>query len=119
MHFFRRIANGNAPQGARTGSDPRAATELRQSLVRYRTGDRRSEVSRDLVLSDVKTFPPGRATVLDIGCGRGFDGDVLAQRAIASRTRQGLRPCNPSVKLVSGFRVQVSLLRASDHRHRP
>ena len=97
--MFTRVTNANPRQGARTGSDPRTAEQLRQSLVRYRTRDRRSEVFRDLVLRDVKKFPPGSATVLDIGCGRGFDGDAVAQRAIASRTSQfiGIEPDTKTV----------------------
>ncbi len=51
-------------------------------LERYRAGEWRDRVFRDMILDDVR--PAGRRlTFLDIGCGRGFDGDVPLQQSIA------------------------------------
>jgi SAM-dependent methyltransferase len=51
-------------------------------LDRYRAGEWRDRIFRDMILDDVR--PEGkRLTFLDIGCGRGFDGDVPLQESIA------------------------------------
>lgn len=46
--------------------------------IRYRSGEWRGPIFRDMVLSDLSGFP--RPTVLDIGCGKGFDGSIEIQR---------------------------------------
>jgi SAM-dependent methyltransferase len=52
-------------------------------LERYRAGEWRDRIFRDMILDDVQ--PAGkRLTFLDIGCGRGFDGDVPLQQSIAA-----------------------------------
>jgi SAM-dependent methyltransferase len=49
---------------------------------RYRNGAWRAPVFRDMVLADIQAMGAG-ATVLDIGCGRGFDGDARLQESLA------------------------------------
>jgi SAM-dependent methyltransferase len=49
---------------------------------RFRAGSWRAPIFRDMVLADIQAFGPG-ATVLDIGCGHGFDGDERLQRSLA------------------------------------
>src|SRR5450755_3841834 len=62
------------------------ADDLAMALTRYRNGEPRKTVFRDLVRDSVRTFPDKSATVLDIGCGHGFDGDGDLQRSIADET---------------------------------
>jgi SAM-dependent methyltransferase len=51
-------------------------------LERWRAGTWRDRIFHDMILDDVR--PRGRGlTFLDIGCGRGFDGDVPLQESIA------------------------------------
>jgi SAM-dependent methyltransferase len=50
--------------------------------ARYRAGAWRAPIFRDMVLSDIRSAGSG-ACVLDIGCGRGFDGDSRLQRSLA------------------------------------
>jgi SAM-dependent methyltransferase len=49
---------------------------------RYQQGEWRAPVFRDMVLDDLQA-QGGRPTVLDIGCGGGFDGSGPLQRTIA------------------------------------
>jgi SAM-dependent methyltransferase len=51
-------------------------------LDRYRHGECRDRIFHDLVLEDARRLGKG-LTFLDIGCGRGFDGDVPLQQAVA------------------------------------
>ena len=51
-------------------------------LERYRAGEWRDRIFRDMILADARRLSP-TPTILDIGCGRGFDGDVRLQRSIA------------------------------------
>jgi SAM-dependent methyltransferase len=51
-------------------------------LARYRAGEWRDRIFRDMILDDVRPDSK-RLTFLDIGCGRGFDGDVPLQESIA------------------------------------
>jgi ubiquinone/menaquinone biosynthesis C-methylase UbiE len=56
--------------------------DFESSLTRYRQGEWRDRIFRDMIFEDVQ--PEGRGlTFLDIGCGRGFDGDVPLQKSIA------------------------------------
>ena len=51
-------------------------------LERYRAGEWRDRIFRDMILDDVR--PEGKSlTFLDIGCGHGFDGDVPLQESVA------------------------------------
>jgi SAM-dependent methyltransferase len=51
-------------------------------VERYRQGEWRDRIFRDMVLEDARRRGQG-LTFLDIGCGRGFDNDVDLQRALA------------------------------------
>jgi SAM-dependent methyltransferase len=53
------------------------------SVERYRRGEWRDRILHDLILEDARRRG-GRLTFLDIGCGRGFDGDVPLQRSLAA-----------------------------------
>jgi SAM-dependent methyltransferase len=50
---------------------------------RFRAGGWRAPLFRDMVLADIHAAGPN-ATVLDIGCGRGFDGDAGLQQSLAA-----------------------------------
>src|SRR5689334_4267325 len=53
-----------------------------QAIDRYRKGEWRDRIFRDLIFADVR--PHGRdKTFLDVGCGDGFDGDMPLQTSIA------------------------------------
>jgi len=52
-------------------------------IDRYRSGEYRALLFRDMVLSDTKRFRRG-PVILDIGCGAGFDGDGSMQESIAA-----------------------------------
>ena len=51
-------------------------------LERYRADEWRYCIFRDMILADARRLRP-KPTILDIGCGAGFDGDVPLQRSIA------------------------------------
>lgn len=61
-------------------------------LARYRSGEWRAEIFRDLILADAERADC--STFLDIGCGRGFDDDISIQQTLASRAKQyvGVEP---------------------------
>jgi SAM-dependent methyltransferase len=50
--------------------------------ARYRAGEYRAVVFRDMVRADLSEFPNAR--LLDIGCGRGFDDDLKLQASLAA-----------------------------------
>jgi len=53
-------------------------------LRRYRDGEWRALVFRDLILSEARRLgPDGTLALLDIGCGSGFDNDPRIQKALA------------------------------------
>jgi SAM-dependent methyltransferase len=52
-------------------------------LARYRAGEWRDRIFRDLILADAAALGR-RPTLLDIGCGAGLDGDVPLQRSLAA-----------------------------------
>jgi SAM-dependent methyltransferase len=51
-------------------------------LERYRRGEWRDRILHDLILDDARRRG-GALTFLDIGCGRGFGGDVRLQQSLA------------------------------------
>jgi SAM-dependent methyltransferase len=59
-----------------------APMEVTPYLERYRAGEWRDRIFRDMILDDVRPAAK-RLTFLDIGCGHGFDGDVPLQESIA------------------------------------
>lgn len=62
-------------------SDVDAAEHWTVYLQRYRAGQWRDRIFRDMILADAQRLGP-RPTILDIGCGDGFDGSVPLQRSI-------------------------------------
>ncbi len=72
-------------------------------LERYRAGEWRDRIFLDMVLTDSQAVGSG-PTILDIGCGSGFDGDVPLQRSIAHVARHfiGIEP-DPKVSLGDYF----------------
>jgi SAM-dependent methyltransferase len=53
-----------------------------QVMERYRQGEWRDRIFRDMIFADVRPHGQNK-TFLDIGCGRGFDGDVPLQESVA------------------------------------
>jgi SAM-dependent methyltransferase len=72
-------------------------------ITRYRSGEWRDRIFRDLVLTDVERLGP-EPTILDIGCGEGLDGSVLLQRSLAETAGRflGIEP-DPAVTLGDYF----------------
>jgi SAM-dependent methyltransferase len=72
-------------------------------LDRYRRGEWRDRIFRDMVLEDVRDHCRPM-TLLDVGCGRGFDGDLRLQVEIASEADRfiGVEP-DPGVALGPHF----------------
>jgi SAM-dependent methyltransferase len=72
-------------------------------LERYRAGEWRDRIFHDMILSDARRLA-NRPTVLDIGCGKGFDGDVPLQHSIAAQAERyiGIEP-DPAVALGDYF----------------
>ena len=62
-------------------------------LKRYRTGEWRAPIFRDAILHDAKMLPH-KPTMLDIGCGQGFDTlhDIQTALADASKVYIGVEP---------------------------
>ncbi len=60
---------------------PTALPNFAQATQSYRDGTCRDRVIHDLILEDVKQFS-SPVTMLDIGCGRGFDGDQPLQEEL-------------------------------------
>lgn len=67
-------------------------------LERYRRGEWRAVVFRDMILSDAAIFGP-ECTIADIGCGSGFDGDHRLQISIAAAAGKyiGIEPSTERV----------------------
>ena len=65
-------------------------------LQRYRDGEWRAPIFRDMVLADAEALKQkdGELTLLDIGCGGGFDSDAKLQNSIARVATQyiGIEP---------------------------
>jgi hypothetical protein len=72
-------------------------------VARYRSGEWRDRIFRDLVLADARRFGTG-PTILDIGCGEGLDGSVELQRSVAEAAGRfiGVEP-DPEVALGDHF----------------
>jgi len=79
------------------------ATEWTPYLQRYRSGEWRDRIFRDMIAEDARRlgkFP----TILDIGCGHGFDGSASLQRSLAELAGHciGVEP-DPYVPLADDF----------------
>jgi SAM-dependent methyltransferase len=61
-----------------------AGMDYVRQLARYRSGVWRDRILHDVVLADALRRSD-RPTILDIGCGRGLDGDVPLQQSIADK----------------------------------
>jgi SAM-dependent methyltransferase len=57
------------------------ASAWRSYIDRYRAGEWRDRIFRDMIVGDIARLGPA-PVVLDIGCGKGFDGDIPLQRSI-------------------------------------
>src|SRR5947209_6592601 len=70
---------------------------------RYREGEWRAPIFRDMLADELSTLR-SRPTVLDIGCGRGFDDDAGLQRDISAWAGQylGVEP-DPHIALSDCF----------------
>jgi SAM-dependent methyltransferase len=72
-------------------------------LERYRRGEWRGTVFRDMMMADARRLGDG-LTILDIGCGKGIDGNHRLQRAVADEAGRyvGVEP-DPAVPLGGWF----------------
>jgi SAM-dependent methyltransferase len=72
-------------------------------IARYRSGEWRDRIFRDMVLADARRLQPA-PTILDIGCGDGLDGSAVLQLSIAEASRRfvGVEP-DPAVPLGDYF----------------
>ncbi|MFH2060868.1 MAG: methyltransferase domain-containing protein [Pseudomonadota bacterium] len=52
-------------------------------VKRYTDGEWRATIFRDLILNEVERMEKDKLSVLDIGCGGGFDHDMKIQKSIA------------------------------------
>src|SRR5262245_16532038 len=50
-------------------------------LARYRGGEWRDRIFRDMILDDLRNMVP-KPTLLEIGCGEGLDGSIPLQRSL-------------------------------------
>lgn len=75
-------------------------------LQRYASGEWRAPIFRDLILADARALQANRETLtlLDIGCGKGFDGSTKLQQSLAEVATQyiGVEP-DPAVELQANF----------------
>jgi SAM-dependent methyltransferase len=78
-------------------------SQWQQFQERYRRGEWRTPIFRDMILTDVRRLRPG-PTLLDIGCGNGFDGATDLQRELARNAGEyfGLEP-DPAITLGTPF----------------
>src|SRR5438067_623928 len=67
--------------------DHGSVPELSLAATRYRQGENRGTIFRDLVLGSLSSIGSDKPTVLDVGCGRGLDGDPNLQESIARSAR--------------------------------
>ncbi len=80
---------------------------------RWRQGAYRASFFRDMILTDVRRFHP-KPVLLDIGCGRGFDGEPELQQSLAELADRyvGVEP-DASVRLSDCF-TEVHRCRLED-----
>lgn len=74
-------------------------------IERYRSGEWRAVIFRDMVLEDIQRVAEFHGpVVLDIGCGRGFDDDARLQASLAAEASQyiGVEP-DTTVKAAGHF----------------
>jgi SAM-dependent methyltransferase len=92
---------------------PRRLAHSPSYAERYRSGESRDWIFFDLILDDVRRMG-GSPTLLDIGCGGGFDGDVPLQRRLASAAGRyvGVEP-DPAIALGGCF-TEAHRLRFED-----
>lgn len=99
-----RLPQSNAGIGPRDrGNEDGAAERLRTAQRRYREGVRRSLVYHDLVADDIRGFGT-EPTVLDIGCGGGFNDEPELQESLSKLVGRfiGIEP-DPSVPAAPWF----------------
>jgi SAM-dependent methyltransferase len=79
-----------------------AAFDFAEYARRYRDGEWRAKIFRDMILADARNFSSPR--FLDIGCGRGFDSDERLQRELAgaSAAYVGVEP-DPDIAMLDVF----------------
>jgi SAM-dependent methyltransferase len=71
---------------SRTAEVRPLSNALRSSLLgRYASGEWRAEIFADMVAADLDRFGPG-CTLVDVGCGGGFDDSKELQRRLAQRS---------------------------------
>lgn len=67
------------------GPDGHQGLDWSPYIERYRRGEWRAPIFRDMILADVRRLRPFRSPVLlDIGCGSGLDDDVRLQTSLAA-----------------------------------
>lgn len=83
--------------------DPTSNPRYKPYIERYRSGEWRATIMRDLVLDQLSALG-SEATVLDIGCGLGFDDSIDLQKSIAAASGKfiGIEP-DPGVELGPHF----------------
>ena len=83
-----------------------AVTQWTAYMKRYSSGEWRAPIFRDLILADARRMKAERneLTLLDIGCGNGFDGDAPLQRSLADVGSRyiGIEP-DPQIELANVF----------------
>jgi SAM-dependent methyltransferase len=81
------------------GAEPKWAPYI----LRYRGGEWRDRIFRDMVAEDVRSMGVA-PTILDIGCGRGLDCSVPLQRSLADLAGRyiGIEP-DPEIPLADHF----------------
>ncbi len=86
------ISTSIAPRDSDTAESVREGRS-RLYLSRFAGGEWRAPIFRDMVLDDAANRGTG-LTFVDIGCGRGFDGDIRLQRSLAEKCRRyiGIEP---------------------------
>lgn len=80
--------------------------QWRPYLQRYTQGEWRAPIFRDMILADVMKLEKkkGKLSLLDIGCGRGFDNDAALQRSLSQVSGEyiGVEP-NSEIELGNIF----------------
>ena len=91
------------PAIQRENHEPFSDATWEDFLRRWLLGAYRASFFHDMVLADVRRLGP-KPAVLDIGCGRGFDGDPALQRSLAELAGRyvGIEP-DLSVRLSDCF----------------